>query len=349
MNRNLRKLSWSQYRAIIICVGLLALFLLILPVLFFRHNYMLTRSLLIPAWPIPSSSQSNIGDWIKIDLISPTVENEIPVNMNKVVFRVQYSLKSQPSATLLIQLRSRLDLDIVDRGSNFSNLLAIYNMSVQNGTGEEVVELIIEPRTLAQFPPASQILPIASLQNSSYPTLHPGEAYFHQVFEELALKVPDFSQLCVFDAENESLEVIKVVSPPQFTEANAKTEVTIRYNLFPSHAQIATLVGGMVNPTWAGEITDFKDWRQQTGTWSSQELETASGVITIDLYPSHTEDRRHQIDENNQAVLALALVCGHSSYNQLSQVSYSEVFSNHVFSFSSDFLNRAPATPIPNP
>lgn len=347
MIKSLSNLNWSQYRPALIFIGLL--FLLMPPFLYFRYHYTLTRSLLIPAWSISSPFQANIDDWVKIDLISP-VDKEIPTDTYKTVLRVRYSLKSQPSATLLIQLRSRLDLDSVDRGSDLSNLLAMYNTRVQNGTGEEIVELMIEPRTLAKFPPGSQILPIASLQGLPYPEVNPNNAYFYQVVENLALRVPDISQFCVFDAEHDSLEVIKVVSPSQFTQASPKAQVTIQYNLLPSHAQLVTLVGGFVNPTSDGKFTDFADWQRQTATWQYRDLETASGTIVLDLYSWFpTESTRQIIGENNQVALALGLVCGGwNSYYKTPKISYSKVFPKHVVAFSSDLLNLIP-TACPTP
>lgn len=333
-----------QHKIVLIFIGLL---LLLVPLfLYLQHHYTLTRSLLIPAWSIPPSFQANRDDWVTIDLISPAASSEIPADTRKIVLRVHYSLQSKPTATLLIQLRSRLDLDTVDLGSNFSNLLATYDMAVENGTGEETVELVIEPRTLVRFPPGSQILPIASLQDSSYPSIDPTDSYFHRVFDDLALRVPEISQSCTFDAEHESLKVIQVISPPQFTESTPKAQVIVQYNLLASHAQIATLIGGFVNPTLDGNFTDLNDWKQQAGTWQHQDLEMPSGTIVLDLYSWFpTEHNQQIIDEKNQVVLALGLVCEWDSYYKTPEFSYSKVFPEHVFTFSSELFGLTPTEP----
>jgi hypothetical protein len=337
-------LTRTRSRSALALAGMLVLLFLFL---YLGSRYILTRSLLVPAWSVPSSSQANSDDWVTIDLISPTTDGETLADTNKVVLHVQYSLQSKSTATLLIQLRSRLDLDRVDRGTEFSNLLARYDMQVQKGTGEESVELTIEPGTLIQFPPSSQILPIASLQETAYPSLDPSNAYFYQVFEDLALQVPDLSRSCVFDENHESLQITQIISPSQFSEATPKAQVIVEYTLLPSHAEVATLVGGFVNPTSDGEFADFDDWKRHTGTWQYQDLETPSGTIVLDLYSWFpTEDGQQIIDENNQVALALGLVCGWDSHYTSPRFSYSKVFPEYTFTFSSELLGLTP-TPVP--
>ena len=333
------KIDRSRAKTVLALIGL---FFLTSLLLYIWSYYRITRSILIPAWPLPEAAQTSTADSVKIDVISPAEDNEIPTDTDKVALRVRYNLESKPSATLLIQLRSRLDLDRVDRGNNFSNLLATVDMEVQKGSGEEVVELSIEPRKLVQFPPGSQILPIASLQDSLYPAISPTNQYFHHVFDELALRVPQNGQSCIFDPNQESLQVTQVSSPAQFTESTPKAQVVIEYDLQPAHAQIARLVVGLVHPESDGQFTDFRDWSRQTGTWEYRDLETPSGSIVLDLYswfPS--ESTRQIIDENNQVVLALGLVCDAGSYHKTPEFSYSQVLPEHVFTFSPDLLSPA--------
>lgn len=337
---NPQNLTQPRRKTVLAFIGMLVLASLLL---YFGYRYRLTRSLVIPAWSVPAAFQANGEDWVKVDLVAPAAGSEIPVDTGKVVLRVRYSLRSTPTATLLLQLRSRLDIDGVDRGSDLSNLLATHEMTVQRGRGEETVELTIAPGTLMRFPPGSQLLPIAALQDSSYPSLSPNQAYFHRAYEELALKVPDTSQLCAFDAERESLAVTAVMAPAQFSEATPKAQVIVQYDLLPAHAQLMTLVAGYVHPTSDGEFADFDGWEAQTGSWQYQDLETAEGTAVLDLHAWFPAERPRQIiDENNQVTLALGLVCGRDSYYSSPELVYSQVFPEYLFTFSAALRNSAP-------
>lgn len=299
----------------------------------------------IPTWPVPALSQATAEDWARLKPVSPAAGVTLPAGASEVVLQVDYSLHSRPEADLLIQLKSRLDLDAVDLGSDLSNLVAWQTVPVRQGTGAEIVRLSVEPERLAKFPPGSQVIPVATLLEREQPA-----PYFQQAFEEITFTNPDFSQACAFDPAHDSLEVIAVTPPAggEFTEATPKAQVTLRYILTTPHPELLTLVGGLVNPRWDGQTTELTAWQQQAGAPSFQPLEAANGTITLDLYAWFpTPSTHHIVDQNGQVALALALVCGYDAPYQAT-ISYLKIFPEHTFTFSTGLLaGLKPATAVP--
>jgi len=280
------------------------------------------RALFVPKWPIMSAHQPNTDDWVTVELISP-VSGEPIVDTNEVILNVQYSLQSRAEATLILQLRHRLDLDLVDLGSSFSNLIAMHDMTVQQGVGEETITLAVDLGVLNQFPPDSEIVPIATLHHSfinTYSRPNNGEL-FQQAYAGAVIKVPDRSEDCVFDETQDSFEVSRIISPAS-QESPYRVQVEVVYDLSPAHAEIATLVGGLVQPSLESD-----NHQRQLDAYSYSELEMPSGTLVLDVYPTWDN-----LDE--RLVLALGLVCGRGSFLGEPQISYFEVFPEHVFEFS---------------
>jgi hypothetical protein len=283
----------------------------------------------------------------KMGAITPASGGELPAGTDEVVLQVQYSRQSRPFADLQLEIRSRLDLDAADLGSDRSNLPAWQNVEVGQGTGSETLRLSIRADSPRRLPPGSSLVPIASLRDRDS-----GVRYFHQVFEDSAFEVPDFSWACAFDPAHDTLEVVEVTGPEGdvFTASNPKVLVTVRNALTSLRPQIFTLMGGRVNPGWDGTAADLATWQQHAGSWDYQPLESARGTLTLDVYSWYPSARtRGIVDDERQTALSLALVCGYNACYP-SKLPYSQGFSEHVFTFSPELLEEGLLpTPVPSP
>jgi hypothetical protein len=305
--------------------------------------------ILIPAWEIPAAHQPTQNDWVDVTLLSPVRDTEIPSESGEVKLRVRYSLTSHKAATLMLQLRSRLDLDIVDLGSDLSNILAIHPIEIQNGSGEEIVTLNVDPGTLSRFPPGSEVIIIASLQDHTGAGLRPaGDEYFHKVFVDQSFSVPDYSQACTFDASRDKLRVTGISQPAGsvLSEENARVEVTIDYAFTDLQARLLTIAGGLVGE---GSTTgDFENSQWETqGAWAFSNPESASGKAMLNVGAWHPiPGSPFAIEGNNKAHLVIFAVCDHASFFRQPRVIYSEFYPENDFTFS---LSQNPPTPVPNP
>lgn len=321
-------------------IGLMAL--LLIP--FFTFSTLFNPTY-IPTWPLPTPYQASAEDWVKVELIAPTTG--LTPETTEVVLQVQYSLQAQAEADLFVELRSQLDLDIVDLGSEFSNLLAYNVQRVPRGTGTLEVRLALSAAMLNRFPPGSRLLPLARLSDIQNPT----QLYFRQAFAGQALTVPDFNAVCALAAEEIEVALVAVTPPAnrQFTAAQPRAQVTVQYTLPMTTPQIFTLLVGLANPNWAGQAQTAQAWEQHMGSYAFQALSPASGSATLDVYAWYPSTATQHIpDADGQVALAVAVVCGYHAYHPDTLV-YTQVFPEQLFQFAPELRSAVTPTYVPTP
>jgi len=290
----------------------------------------------LPTWPAPTPFQASAGDWVTLTVLAPAVGAELSPDVEVVTVRADYRLASAPSARLRLELRSRLDFDSTDWGSDLTNLVDRQFVDVVQGTGASTVALALDRKTLARFPAGSELVLSAHLLGDD------GAVYFAQVFETLSFTAPDSLRGCVFDPARDRLEIVSVTpgTGGLLSETNPRVRVTVRYQLSVPQPELVTLVGGLANPAWSGTAATTHEWLPNLGAFMAYALPNASGTATLDLYSWYASEATRGIaDETGRVAVALALVCGNEMADPL--LLYGRLYPEHTVEFAPELLRRA--------
>lgn len=289
----------------------------------------------VPTWPVPTPFRLSDDDWVTLEVAAPPVGAELAPGL--VTVRARYSLSSAPEAVLRVELRNRLDYDLVDLGSDLSNLVARGLLEVTAGAGETTFELAAPAETLARFPAGSQLVLTASLLDGA------GGLIFHEVFEPLAYTTPDLRAACGFDPARDSVELLSVTPPAggMLSTTSPLVRVTVRYALTTAHPELYRLVGYLADPDRPPKSDALSQVPGLLYAQSEQTLTAAAGTVTLDLYSWFVDEQsRERLSATGQVTLGLALMCGQPAAQP--QAVWAQAYPEHLFAFGPELLPGAP-------